>query len=194
MKKTVLDINVRIEEIKKALTNKMYLSAISLALTVPDICGRIENTTCDAKEKYIQWVDKYVTPKYIPQPYIDDNDSFQQSEKRAFTGTRCYGLRCAVLHSGNEDLSRNHMDLEDESSIAPANKVYRIYLFDDPEHEIVYSTGSKTNESVEIDFYLNIHKFCESICEGAKKTIEQFGETDAIEKYSIEVLEYGRPL
>lgn len=51
MKKTVLDINVRIEEIRKALTNKMYLSAISLALTVPDICGRIENATGDDKEK-----------------------------------------------------------------------------------------------------------------------------------------------
>ena len=60
------------------------------------------------------------------------------------------------------------MDLDDESGIAPENKVYRIYLFDDPEHEVVYSTGSKSNGSAEIDLYLNIRKFCERICEGAR--------------------------
>lgn len=83
------------------------------------------------KKSYIQWVDKYVTPKYFPQPYIDDNDNFQQSEKRAFTGTRCYGLRCAVLHSGNEDLSRNHMDLSDGNYIIvlDTNVLLNVYRY-----------------------------------------------------------------
>ena len=91
MKKTVLNISVRIEEIRKALKNMMFLSVISLTLTVPDIWWKSRLQLVMIKKSIFNGF-KYVTPKYFAQSYIDDNDSFQQSEKRAFTGTSCYGF------------------------------------------------------------------------------------------------------
>ena len=83
------------------------------------------------------------------------------------------------------------MDLEDESQISLDTKKYRIIIFNHPEDEMIWSSGSTTNDSLETMFYLNIRKFCERICAGAEKTIAEAG-IDIDEKgYSIEIQEYS---
>lgn len=44
-----------LEDIKLAVDNKAYFSALALTLTIPDICGKIEYKNLNDKEKYIKW-------------------------------------------------------------------------------------------------------------------------------------------
>ena len=64
----------KIEAIEEAIKYKCYLPALSLALTIPDICGQIE----------------------YPE--------FKRAKNPSFTEYMCYKLRCAFLHSGNSDI------------------------------------------------------------------------------------------
>ena len=38
----------KINDIRKALLNKTYISAVALALTLPDICSQVENNTAES--------------------------------------------------------------------------------------------------------------------------------------------------
>ena len=49
----LLDI---IAEIQNALDNNMYLAALSLALMVPDICGKAEYPDKRVGERYKDWI------------------------------------------------------------------------------------------------------------------------------------------
>lgn len=44
----------------KALDNDCFFSALSLALTLPDICGKAKYPTDGNKKRYIAWYDEYV--------------------------------------------------------------------------------------------------------------------------------------
>ncbi len=183
-----LGLQTRIDEIRKAIENEMFLSALTMALTVPDICGKLEGLQGNDKEKYIGWVDKHITKQYFPEVYLDENHQYQESDKRAITGQRCYGLRCALLHSGNEEIDLKHMDLEDRSDTAARIGKYKINLLDDPEDEIIYCTYSSDYNGILLEFYMNIRKFCERICNSAEELIKH--QRDIDDQYSIELLRY----
>ena len=48
-------INKLVEDINKALDNEAYFSALSLALTLPDICGKAEFPETKSGRRYIDW-------------------------------------------------------------------------------------------------------------------------------------------
>ena len=52
-------VELLIEEIKKALDNKMYFAALCVSLIIPDMLGKLE---CDSNEKrfYSKWFDENV--------------------------------------------------------------------------------------------------------------------------------------
>lgn len=186
MKSTVLGIRSRISEIRKAVDNKMFLAALSLSLTIPDICGKLEISTGTDKEKYINWFDNHMTSYYPNEIIIEDNDEMGSGKKRALTGKRCYGLRCAVLHSGNEELTKDQMDLDNSREYTVAK--FKLVLFDDPEDEILFLNGNSEEKLYEMEFYLNIRKFCERICQAAEDTLSSlpFGANEKV--YAIEIL------
>lgn len=188
MKSTVLGIRERISEIRKAVDSKMFLSALSLALTVPDICGKLENVNLDDKQKYIKWFNDHVSTKYFPEIVLEENDEMGMGEKRALTGERCYGLRCAVLHSGNQVLNKAHMDLDLSNGYTVTK--YKLCLLDDPHDEMLHMDGNAIEKKYEVTFYLNIRKFCERICQAAEETLEHVSLELAEEQYSIEILRY----
>ncbi len=81
-----------IRDIENALENEVYLSALALSLTLPDICGKVEFPTIKStKQRYIKWYDKHITANNYP----NDHD-----EALKFNGERCYKLRCSYLHAG----------------------------------------------------------------------------------------------
>lgn len=49
-----------IEEIDNALSHDLYFAALSLALTLPDICGRTEHPTANVTARYISWYNEYM--------------------------------------------------------------------------------------------------------------------------------------
>ncbi len=73
-----------IKSIEKSVENKNWYSALVLALTLPDICGKFEDKGKSSSKRYSEWFDKYLGEEY--DGYLSGND--------------CYALRCSFLHEG----------------------------------------------------------------------------------------------
>lgn len=49
-----------IKEVESCLKNKLYMSALTTVLTLPDICGKAEFPKLKNGERYRKWLDQYV--------------------------------------------------------------------------------------------------------------------------------------
>ena len=85
------------EDIKKAILNanenKNWYASLFLSLTIPDICGKLENPSMNSKDRYINWFNRYIKNSYT------DKNGFE-----FLTGDDCYALRCAVLHEASDEI------------------------------------------------------------------------------------------
>ncbi len=77
-------LNSLIQIIDRELKEKHLMSALFIALTIPDICSGERAP----KSKYIEWFDNWVI-RGDPKPIISGKD--------------CYDIRCGILHSGTTD-------------------------------------------------------------------------------------------
>lgn len=76
-----------LDEAWRAFEAKIYYPALSVALTMPDICvslGISEKKTIVQRDDYVAWVDRYTTVLGL-----------------GCSGDACYKLRCGVLHRGD---------------------------------------------------------------------------------------------
>lgn len=91
----------RLSEIKQCLDTGMLRSALILALTIPDICGRIEYPDIPDDRngtRYKKWFDDNIT-KYNIGEVGKNKDAFD-----CFNGFMCYLLRCRMLHGEPVDI------------------------------------------------------------------------------------------
>ena len=97
----------RINEIERCLEEKCYFAALTLSLTLPDICGLAEYPNLKDKvgQRYIQWYDQYVgvyeksdSPYSVDMPYL--------------SGEVVYNLRNSFLHSGNPNIIKSKVKEE----------------------------------------------------------------------------------
>lgn len=94
-----ITIDDYVDEIKKSIDNKNYLSALSVSLMIPDICKKVsfENLS------YVEWFNKYVFKNYYNTEYVEEPINKDRSYKLhqiRLNGDVCYALRNAILHSG----------------------------------------------------------------------------------------------
>lgn len=79
-----------VTKMNAAFEAKLYISALSLALTLPDVCSTASNQDSRTSgEKYKTWINKY----FIPVIQADTHLSIQASD--------IYQVRNAVLHNGS---------------------------------------------------------------------------------------------
>jgi hypothetical protein len=78
------------DAIDKAITDKNWLAATALSLTMPDICGRMEHPKHRSEKRYKAWWDKYMLDRYRGGP----------NKKVFLSGADAYALRCAYVHEG----------------------------------------------------------------------------------------------
>lgn len=88
-------IPVYVNDIKCSLRNKCYFSALSLALTLPDICGRVEHPNKNVGEHYIEWYDNYIGS------YLEANQKELADGNPWLSGEIVYNLRNTFLHQGS---------------------------------------------------------------------------------------------
>jgi hypothetical protein len=75
---------VILSDIQSCLNNGMYYAAITVALTLPEVCAALEASNGrGSSEKYKTWYNTYLADLY---PLISDDF--------------CYSLRCSVVHQG----------------------------------------------------------------------------------------------
>ena len=201
----------RIDEIRQALKKKMYQSALALALTIPAICGKIKFSQKGDGERYRSWFNEYVTPSYMSAIILGPPDP----DHRIFNGRACYQLRCAFLHSGNDDLINDGLKAikkpgndviidEDPNAIKkPGNDVTideDLKAKEKPkEYKLSYnfalsigwegidcSTNSK-EESRDYEVRIDIPKLCENLCLAAEKFMSEVPDKAVFEDHSFPI-------
>lgn len=88
-----------IGDIGLSLENDAYISALALALTLPDICGKAEypNET-SSKKRYKDWYDTYIGVVY--KNALESDSTLLPY----FSGEIIYSLRCSLLHQGTPNV------------------------------------------------------------------------------------------
>jgi hypothetical protein len=82
---------------REPVSQRNWYSALSMALTFPDICGKLEDPTKHSTPRYIGWFATYIAPKYSVTLYGGRVEQF-------LSGEDCYALRCAFLHQGTMEI------------------------------------------------------------------------------------------
>ncbi|MWJ26721.1 hypothetical protein GPM19_00615 [Halomonas sp. ZH2S] len=84
--------------IEKAIEAQDWYGALSTALTIPDIAGKLENPELGVGARYKGWYRNWLQDKYTGSGPAG-NHIFLSDED-------CYGLRCSYLHAGGGELER----------------------------------------------------------------------------------------
>ncbi len=98
-------VNTLIADINKALDNDAYFSALSLALTLPDICGKAKYPNKRVGERYIEWYDEYVG-QYEQCPC----DECKETKMPYLSGEVVYSLRNCLLHQGTPNIDSSRIN------------------------------------------------------------------------------------
>ncbi len=109
---------------RKALQDENLYIALSLALTLPDICGSIEDPGQGKSQKrYEAWYKKWLEPTYTQAAFRDI------PAKIFLTAADCFQLRCSLLHSGSADLEQKKVvDVESFKFFDDTTKAHRSYV------------------------------------------------------------------
>ena len=90
-------------EIEKALDANLYLSALHMALSIPDMLGRLVYPK-STKDKYVRWFDDNV--RNIAFGYLySENPLCMSDGYPKMCGKVCYALRCKLFHEGVNDIA-----------------------------------------------------------------------------------------
>ena len=97
-----------VNEIRYAMNANLYNCALTLALTLPDICGKAEYP-CEksSRKRYKKWFSFYAAPSFCckaENAYTGDIVNFSW-----LSAEECWALRCSVLHSGNYRIERTKL-------------------------------------------------------------------------------------
>lgn len=150
-------INTLIEDINKALDNEAYFSALSLALTLPDICGKAEYPDANVGRRYIDWYDEYVG-KYEQCPCED----CQETKIPYLSGEVIYSLRNSFLHQGTPNIDNGKIKEK-------TNKINEFTLVIEKKNEFdIYADTSSVKTTfagtpdtdIERTYSVNVRRLC----------------------------------
>lgn len=161
-------VNRIIEEIQKSLKQENYLAALTMALTLPDICGKAAEPSLGTGARYKKWYkdnvvlhEKTSDPHEADMPYCGADMPYLSEEV-------IYQLRNSMLHQGNPNV--------DAKSIREEQcKIDQFVLFVDDPYDSGLSTVSYgkrlkiTNRKLEVNLVLT----CNRICNAAKEYYER---------------------
>lgn len=130
------------EAIRTSLRNENWFAALYMALTMPDICGSLENPSSGSRARFESWFERYLGNLY-------SSDLLSASD--------CYYLRCSALHEG---LPRhNKSQAKRFAFLAPVPNIQMHCCFSE----------QKEGEFV---LLLQVDLFCTHIVQGVEKWLE----------------------
>lgn len=83
--------------IEKAIGADDFYGALSTALTIPDIAGKLESPDAGVGARYKEWYRTWLQATYTGTGHAVGGHVFLSDED-------CYGLRCSYLHAGGGEL------------------------------------------------------------------------------------------
>ena len=139
-----------IRSVELSLDHKNWYSALTLALILPDIAGKIEFTNLSSGKRYAQWFENYMIDNY------KSNIGPDRTEHIFLSGNDCYALRCAYLHEGKSNISGQRASdvLEDFEFLIP------------PKGSTIHKNQLNNKLQLQVDI------FCRDILNGINKWLE----------------------
>lgn len=135
-----------VKEIYTGLRNRCYISALTTALTLPDICGKAKYPKEKTTYRYKQWLNDYVCSK--------------QSFGLQADADTIYNLRCSLLHDGNPSIDKQKCKIKKFALIVRENSAHAPLESSSFEEK---PDGTRVCEC----YNININFLCEKICEAA---------------------------
>lgn len=142
-----------VQDIRKALENKIYFVALSSALTLPDICGKAAYPTeRSSRKRYILWYDEEIG-KYEKNPKDKDDMPY-------LSGEVIYSLRCSLLHEGNPNMKndslRTNQPIDHFSLVIEKAKTFDIYSD--------ASSITRFGNEQKREYRMNVRRICMILC------------------------------
>jgi hypothetical protein len=143
-----------VNEIERCLKNDLQIAALTMALTLPDTCGKVYHPQASVSNRYTSWYDDHVlAPK---SELIGDT-----SKRFWVSGNVVYKLRCAMLHESNPTVVGTEENIAHFSLIwRPASSCSRVPIERCIELD---ENGAPHQQAISID----IVSLCQDICEAA---------------------------
>ncbi|MCY1127740.1 hypothetical protein OU426_12825 [Frigidibacter sp. RF13] len=167
-----------IEDIDKCLLNSCFATALTSSLSVPDICGRVENhfvTGVRANKmnqaRYERWFDRYVAQKYPSRGWPPTGGIVSEENwppKPGVTGADAYALRNAIVHGADFETPCHAARpyLEGFTFLASSN------------NDIVHNCYDPVRRRA----YLDISSFCRDIVAGFEKWDLEFRDSISVSR------------
>lgn len=162
-------VDLIIKDIECALDNNAFLSALSLSLMLPDICGKAKYPKeKNNKKRYIGWYDEYVG-KYEKCSGYEDIYPY-------LSGEVVYNLRCNFLHQGNPNIEKDRINQEcckiDEFILETGKKKDFNALIDSSGITSTYCGNQKINTGYKT-YRVNVRRLCFIITANARAYYEK---------------------
>lgn len=140
-----------IDDMNKALSANCYLAALSIALMLPDICGKAEYPDLKVGERYKAWYEEFVG-KYeippVPEGWPDD------TKMPYLSGEVVYSLRNFFLHQGTPNIEPQKIKAEE-------NKIDKFALVIESKNEFdIYSDASGIWNGSIRTYRVNVRRLC----------------------------------
>lgn len=93
-------MEVYLKSLQQCIEADNWPAALCLALSLPDMAGTVENPKGEPRQRYMDWFNDWVGPKYRTQLLM--------GQETFLSGADCYGLRCAMLYQGQDAPEARH--------------------------------------------------------------------------------------
>jgi len=155
-----------LDEIERAISLRLGYLALTVALTIPSICGALEDPKGrDQEGRYKAWYKRYVGEKF-----------------KNLTSSDCYSLRCGVVHQGQFGTYSQHYDRV--VFVPPTDNNMRI-----SGSAILKFTRPGAPPAC---LLLELRDFCEAMIAGAREWFV-FAQTNPIVQRNMERIVKPRP-
>ena len=150
-------VNEIIREVNQCLDNGCYMAALSLALTLPDICGKAKYPDMEkqTKHRYIKWFDEYIGQYEHDEEHIEKGMPY-------LSGELVYSLRCSVLHQGNPNIDGDKFGIIYFELLYHQYEGARINV-SSSEAEIVLDENGK-EKAINKKYSVNVRDLCFKLC------------------------------
>ncbi|MCY8798279.1 hypothetical protein [Bacillus inaquosorum] len=160
---TVLErkINNFTSAVEKSIESENWHSALALALTLPDICGNLQDPDRSSSRKYISFFNDFLKDKYTRKI------GASMEEREFLNGKDMYALRCSFLHAGEIDISRQSI-----------RNVLDGYIFFKPDK---FAGDFVHRNRIDNKLQLRIDAFCMEIIEAVNAWVKAYSSVQEIQ-------------
>lgn len=170
----------KIESIRDAYKAGFYEPALALALTIPDICAKVEHPAEESvTRRYIDWCNAHI--------FTDHSTDTDVS----FAGAALYQLRCHFLHNGDSEIFKNNgrtwtqvafreFDLMEPKDGSGTELMFKIMTFKDTD------TGEITYKAK-----MNLRYIIDIICDCAEEFYDSWLNKNDFDDHVVNLLKYS---